>query len=180
HAHPTQALLDMLTMRDRFGGIEGLKVAVIGDVLHSRVARSLFHGLVKTGASVTATGPSTVMPRNLPEGIKRTETVDEALQWADVLYFLRIQLERQSGVLLPSLREYSESYGLTAKRLASLREGQVVMHPGPVNRGVELAAASADCEASLILPQVTSGVYVRMAVLYLTLSAAAGREVPIG
>ncbi|MBN1807767.1 MAG: aspartate carbamoyltransferase catalytic subunit [Planctomycetes bacterium] len=180
HAHPTQCLLDLMTMRGNNGGFKGLKVAIIGDILHSRVARSLMAGLGKLGAEVAVAGPSTMMPGTLPDGVMRLGGIEEAMGWAKVLYFLRIQLERQGRPLIASLREYHETYGLTAERMGSLKREQLIMHPGPVNRGVELAARSADCGAARILEQVANGVYVRMAVLYLLLSAAKGREVSIG
>jgi aspartate carbamoyltransferase catalytic subunit len=178
HAHPTQALLDMMTIIEVKKRIEGLNIGIVGDIAHSRVARSLMHGLRKLGANVMVTGPATMMPATLPGGVVRVSGVEEVMKHAEVLYFLRIQLERMTGgPLIPSLREYSEVYGLTPERMNRLKKEQVVMHPGPVNRGVELSAASADCEASFILPQVTNGVYVRMAVLYQLLNAVKGVKV---
>jgi len=178
HAHPTQALLDMMTIIEVKKQIEGLNVGIVGDIAHSRVARSLMHGLTKLGANVMVAGPATMMPEHLPGGVMKVNGVEEVMKHAEVLYFLRIQLERMTGgPLIPSLREYNEVYGLTPERMDRLKKEQVVMHPGPVNRGVELSAASADCPASFILPQVTNGVYVRMAVLYQLLSVVKGVKV---
>ena len=166
--HPTQALLDMFTMREAKGSIKGLKVAIIGDIYHSRVARSNIWGLTKLGAEVCVAGPATL----LPPGIERTgahvfSTVQEALIDADVVMGLRIQLERQKKGLFPSVREYSKFFGLDEKRLALAKDDALVLHPGPVNRGVELSSQVVDGEQSLINEQVTNGVAVRMALLYL-------------
>ena len=173
HEHPTQALLDLLTMRRRFGRIEGLRVAIVGDVVHSRVARSLAWGLATMDAKVTFCGPPTLLPRH-PESLPATITNDllEALEDADVVYALRIQRERQDVGLFPSIREYTQLYGINAERLQRTKPEAVVMHPGPINRGWELSDDVADCGRSLILDQVTHGVATRMAVLYLT----AGRD----
>jgi aspartate carbamoyltransferase catalytic subunit len=173
HEHPTQALLDMLTIRRRFGRIEGLKVAIVGDILHSRVARSDIWGLTAMGAEVVCCGPPTLFPRHtdsLPS--TWTTSLDEALDGADVVYALRIQRERQDAALFPSIREYTSLYGITTERLRNTNDGAVIMHPGPVNRGWELSDEVVDAENSLVLQQVTHGVAVRMAVLYLT----AGRD----
>ncbi|MBM4188320.1 MAG: aspartate carbamoyltransferase catalytic subunit [Gemmatimonadetes bacterium] len=168
HEHPTQGLLDLLTLRDRFGRIEGLKVAICGDVLHSRVARSNIWGLTKLGAEVAVCGPASLLPTGLDRlGVRVIRRIDEALQWADAVNILRLQLERMEGGFVPSLREYNRIFGVTRERLARAGREVVVMHPGPMNRGVEIDSDVADGPASVILPQVTNGVAVRMAVLYL-------------
>lgn len=173
HEHPTQGLLDIFTMRERRGRIAGLRVAIIGDVMHSRVARSNIWGLTKLGARVTIAGPPTMMPAEVERfGVTVAKSVDEAIEGADVVNILRIQLERQRGNLYPSLREYARIYGVTSERLRRAKSDVTVMHPGPMNRGVEIAQDVADGEHSAILEQVTNGVAVRMAVLYLL----AGRE----
>jgi aspartate carbamoyltransferase catalytic subunit len=166
HQHPTQALLDLYTIRDALGRLEGVHVAIVGDVLHSRVARSLVQALGLVGAETTLVGPPTLLPRDLASalGCEAATSID-AIGSADVVYVLRMQRERMlSGeALIPSLREYSGLYGITPERV---RPGQVVMHPGPMNRGVEIDARVADSEASLVAQQVRSGLVVRMAVLY--------------
>jgi aspartate carbamoyltransferase catalytic subunit len=168
HEHPTQGLLDIYTMREQRGRIQGLKVAIIGDVMHSRVARSNIWGLTKLGAEVTIAGPPTMMPAEVERfGVRVAKSVDEAIEGSDVVNILRIQLERQRGFLYPSLREYARVYGVTQERLRRARADVTVMHPGPMNRGVEIAQDVADGEHSVILQQVTNGVAVRMAVLYL-------------
>jgi aspartate carbamoyltransferase catalytic subunit len=171
HAHPTQALLDLFTIRERLGRIEGLRVAIVGDILHSRVARSNLWGLTRMGASVILCGPPTFLPAaswcdGLPWPVERTYHLDEALDGADVVMVLRMQLERQSGGLFPSLREYVHTYGLTEERLARARPGALVMHPGPMNEGVEIDPRVARGVQSVIETQVTNGVAVRMALLY--------------
>ncbi|MFN0177275.1 MAG: aspartate carbamoyltransferase catalytic subunit [Gemmatimonadales bacterium] len=173
HEHPTQGLLDLLTLRDKFGRIEGLKVAICGDVLHSRVARSNIWGLTKLGAEVAVCGPPTLLPVGLAElGVKVMHRIDDAIQWADALNVLRLQLERMEGGFVPSLREYNRIFGVTRERLARAGREVVIMHPGPMNRGVEIDSDVADGPASVILPQVTNGVAVRMAVLYLLAGGA--------
>jgi aspartate carbamoyltransferase catalytic subunit len=173
HEHPTQGLLDLLTLRDKFGRIEGLKVAICGDVLHSRVARSNIWGLTKLGAEVAVCGPPTLLPVGLAElGVKVMHRIDDAIQWADALNVLRLQLERMEGGFVPSLREYNRIFGVTRERLAKAGREVVIMHPGPMNRGVEIDSDVADGPASVILPQVTNGVAVRMAVLYLLAGGA--------
>ena len=168
HEHPTQGLLDMLTLRDRFGRLAGLKVAICGDVLHSRVARSNIWGLTKLGAEVAVCGPLTLLPRNVEElGVSVLPRIEDAIQWADALNILRLQLERMHSGFIPSLREYNRVFGVTRERLARAPRDLVIMHPGPMNRGVEIDSDVADGEHSVILPQVTNGVAVRMAVLYL-------------
>jgi aspartate carbamoyltransferase catalytic subunit len=168
HEHPTQALLDIFTMRERLGDIEGRKVTIVGDILHSRVARSNIWGLVTLGAAVTVCGPPTFLPPSVERlGVRASTDLAEATRDADVVNILRIQHERQDGCFIPSLREYANLYGIDARRLAAMRPDVVIMHPGPINRGVELAPDVADGERSVILEQVTNGVAVRMAVLYL-------------
>ncbi len=167
HEHPTQALLDLLTLSDRFERFEGLNVSIIGDISHSRVARSNIHGLRALGASVTLCGPKTMMPLGIEKmGVRVTHRLDEALEGCDVAMALRIQMERQEAGLFPSLREYHERFGIKMEHLDRYRE-LLIMHPGPVNRGVELASEVVDHERAVILNQVTNGVAVRMAVLYL-------------
>ncbi|HXQ28560.1 MAG TPA: aspartate carbamoyltransferase catalytic subunit [Gemmatimonadales bacterium] len=168
HEHPTQALLDLLTLRNRFGRIAGLKVCLVGDVLHSRVARSDIFGLVKLGADVAVCGPRTLLPRRIEElGVRVFAHVEEAIEWADALNVLRLQLERMEAGFIPSLREYYRVFGVTAERLAKAPRDIAVLHPGPMNRGVEIDSRVADGSQALILEQVTNGVAVRMAVLYL-------------
>ncbi|MGH7681957.1 MAG: aspartate carbamoyltransferase catalytic subunit [Candidatus Eiseniibacteriota bacterium] len=175
HEHPTQGLLDIFTMREKRGAVAGLKVAIVGDVMHSRVARSNIWGLIKLGAKVTIAGPPTMMPAEVERfGVTVAKSVDEAIEGADVVNILRIQLERQRGTLYPSLREYARVYGVTNERLRRAKKDVTVMHPGPMNRGVEIAQDVADGEHSVILEQVTNGVAVRMAVLYLL----AGHDAP--
>jgi aspartate carbamoyltransferase catalytic subunit len=168
HEHPTQALLDLLTLRDKFGRIAGLKVCLVGDVLHSRVARSNIWGLTKLGAVVAVCGPRTLLPRGVEElGVTVFDHVEDAIQWCDVLNVLRLQLERMEAGFIPSLREYYRVFGVTAERLEKAPRDVTIMHPGPMNRGVEIDSRVADGPHSVILDQVTNGVAVRMAVLYL-------------
>ena len=168
HEHPTQALLDLLTIRDKHGKIEGLKVCLVGDVLHSRVARSNLWGLSKLGAEVAVCGPWTLMPRGIEElGVTVFGRIEEAIEWADVLNVLRLQLERMEKGFIPSLREYYRVFGVTPERLERSPKPITIMHPGPMNRGVEIDSRVADGPHSVILDQVTNGVAVRMAVLYL-------------
>jgi aspartate carbamoyltransferase catalytic subunit len=170
HEHPTQALLDALTIRQRIGRLEGLNVSMVGDIAHSRVVRSNIWLLKKMGANVTVCAPPTLLPPRIEEmGIRATTDFDAALEGADVVMMLRMQLERQGKSLFPSVREYFRHYGLDAKRLARANEDAIVMHPGPMNRGVEIASDVADSGRSVILEQVANGVAVRMAVLYLLL-----------
>jgi aspartate carbamoyltransferase catalytic subunit len=170
HEHPSQGLLDMLTIRENKGKIEGLNVTIVGDLMHSRVARSNLWGLTKMGANVTLCGPDTLLPREFAERGARLETnCDRAVEGADVVMMLRLQSERMDGVYLPGVREYSALYGLNARRLALAKPDAIVMHPGPMNRGVEIADDVADSDKSVILPQVTNGVATRMALLYLLL-----------
>jgi aspartate carbamoyltransferase catalytic subunit len=167
--HPTQALLDAFSMQEKFGSLEGLKVAIIGDIMHSRVALSNMYLLQKMGAEVTVAGPPTLIPKYISEalGVRVEYNLKKALQWCDVANVLRIQLERQNQPLFSSLREYSLTYGINKKLLESLGKEMVIMHPGPINRGVELDSDVADGSSSIILNQVENGVAVRMAVLYL-------------
>ncbi len=167
--HPTQGLLDAFSMQERTGKLEGLKVAIIGDIMHSRVAMSNIYLLKKMGAEVTVVGPPTLIPKHIKEAfdVNVTYNLKEALQWCDVANVLRIQLERQNQPLFSSLREYNLAYGISRKLLESIGKDIVIMHPGPINRGVELDSDVADSSNSIILNQVENGVAVRMAVLYL-------------
>jgi aspartate carbamoyltransferase catalytic subunit len=170
HEHPTQALLDLFTIREHFPALDGLRVAIVGDVLHSRVARSNTHGLVRMGAQVTLVGPPTLIPPEAPSwGAEVSHELDPVLPKLDVCYMLRVQRERQRQQYFPSVREYSRLYGLTRERVEALPEGALIMHPGPMNRGVEIASDVADLPRSLITDQVTNGIAVRMALLYLML-----------
>jgi len=168
HAHPTQALLDAFTIKEKFPDPTGKKVLIVGDILHSRVARSTSTILKKLGLQVAYLGPGSLVPKNGPENIRRFTNYDEAMKWSpDVIYLLRVQMERQDVQYFPSIREYHKLYGVSDKRLADIRDrGLYIMHPGPVNRGVELCDAVMDYERSLINEQVENGIAVRMAVLY--------------
>jgi aspartate carbamoyltransferase catalytic subunit len=166
HAHPSQALLDAFTLHERWGSLEGKTVAIVGDVLHSRVARSNLYCLTTLGARVVVAGPPTLVPLGLEAlGAKVLPSIDAALGEADAVMMLRVQLERQKESMFPSSREYARAFGLTLERARALKPGAVVMHPGPVNRGVELAPEVADGPANVILEQVANGVAVRMAIL---------------
>jgi aspartate carbamoyltransferase catalytic subunit len=167
--HPTQALLDAYSMQEVFGSLKGLRIAIIGDIMHSRVAQSNIYLLSKMGAEVVVCGPPTLIPKYMEDAfpVKVMYNVDEALQWCDVANVLRIQLERQNQVLFSSLREYSLVYGINRERLDRLNKKITIMHPGPINRGVELDSDVADSDQSIILQQVENGVAVRMAALYL-------------
>lgn len=168
HEHPTQALLDLYTLREKFGRIEGLNVCIVGDIAHSRVALSNIHGLRSMGANVAVCGPSTLIPRGIEKlGVAVHTSIDDAIKWADVLNVLRIQLERQDRAYFPSIREYRQYFGITRERIDKAGKMITIMHPGPINRDVELSADLADGEHSLILQQVLNGVAVRMAVLFL-------------
>ncbi len=172
HEHPTQALLDAFSIRERFGKLKGVKVAIIGDILHSRVALSNIFALNKLGAEVMVCGPPTLLPRHVASlGVKVELDLKKALEWCDVANVLRIQLERQQIKYFPSLREYSLYYGINRAMLDSLKKDIVLMHPGPINRGVELTSDAADSRQSIILDQVENGVAVRMAVMYLLAGA---------
>jgi aspartate carbamoyltransferase catalytic subunit len=172
HEHPTQALLDLYTIREHFPSFDGLRVAIVGDVRHSRVARSGTHALARMGAQVTLVGPPTLIPPEAPAwGAEVSHELDPVLPKLDVCYMLRVQRERQRQQYFPSVREYSRLYGLDRRRVAALPEGALIMHPGPMNRGVEIASEVADLPRSLITDQVTNGIAVRMALLYLMLGA---------
>ncbi|MCP4725499.1 MAG: aspartate carbamoyltransferase catalytic subunit [bacterium] len=174
HEHPTQGLLDIYSMREKVGDLNGKKICLIGDIKHGRVPLSNIYGLQALGAEVAVCGPPTLMPRYIQDvGVEVFYRVEEALEYADILNVLRIQLERQKGGLFPTLREYHEQYGITMERLEKYKKDWVIMHPGPINRGVEIETAVADGDYSIILDQVTNGVAIRMAVLYLL----SGREI---
>jgi aspartate carbamoyltransferase catalytic subunit len=171
HEHPTQALLDAFSIRERLGSVEGKKVVIVGDILHSRVALSNIYCLQKMGAEVMVCGPTTLIPKYIHElGVKVEHNLRAALEWCDVANMLRIQLERQDIKYFPSLREYSMQFGLNKEILDSLNKEIIVMHPGPINRGVEITSDVADSKQSIILQQVENGVAVRMAVIYLLAS----------
>ncbi len=173
HEHPTQALLDMLTIRDHFAKIEALKVCLVGDILHSRVARSNIFGLLALGAEVAVCGPKTLLPLGIDElGVTVFSHIEEAIEWADALNVLRLQLERMEAGFLPSLREYNQVWGVSQARLEQAPKELLILHPGPMNRGVEIDSDVADGPHAVILQQVTNGVAVRMAVLYLLAGGA--------
>lgn len=177
HEHPTQALLDMFTIQEKKGSLEGLQVAIIGDILHSRVARSNIWGLIKMGAQVRLAGPATLIPPEVEKmGVKVFHRIEEAVEGADVINMLRIQLERQQKGLFPTIREYSRLFGLNKARLALAKPDAMVMHPGPMNRGVEITTEVADSVQSVINEQVTNGVAVRMALLYLLTGGGGAHE----
>ena len=168
HEHPTQALLDAFTIRERKGRIEGLNVTILGDILYSRVARSNIHALTKLGAKVTLCGPPTLVPRTFEQmGCRVTYDVDAAIREADIITLLRIQHERQRKTMFPGINEYTQLFGLNAARLERTKPDALIMHPGPINRGVEIDSTIADCGRSLFLEQVTNGLAVRMAVMFL-------------
>ena len=173
HGHPTQALLDVFTIREHKGDLKGLNVTILGDILYSRVARSNIWALQKLGANVTLCGPSTLVPKVFEQmGCKVTYDIDRAIENADVINLLRIQHERQRKTMFPSIGEYAKLFGLDHARLARTKPDAMIMHPGPINRGVEIASDIADCDRSVIMEQVTNGLAVRMAVLYLVNQAA--------
>ena len=168
HEHPTQALLDAFSIRERLGSLQGKKIAIIGDILHSRVALSNIFCLQKLGAKVRVCGPATLIPRYIAElGVEVSHSVEDTLQWCDVANVLRIQLERQNIKYFPTLREYTQYFGINRKKLEKVKKDIVIMHPGPINRGVELTSDAADSAHSIILQQVENGVAIRMAALYL-------------
>jgi aspartate carbamoyltransferase catalytic subunit len=174
HAHPTQALLDIYSIKEKLGEIAGLKVLIVGDIAHSRVARSNIWGLNKLGAEVAVAGPQTLIPSEIEKmGVKVYSDLDQALENVDVVNILRIQMERQESGLFPSIREYREIYGMNAERLERIGKKAVIMHPGPMNRGIEIESSVADSSQSVITEQVKNGVAIRMALLYLL----AGREI---
>lgn len=178
HEHPTQALLDVFTIREKKGRIEGLNVTILGDILYSRVARSNIWALLKLGAKVTLCGPSTLVPREFERlGCRITHDVREAIENADIINLLRIQHERQRKTMFPSIGEYASLFGLNRARLALTKPDVLIMHPGPINRGVEIDSSVADCSRSVILEQVTNGLAVRMAVLFLVNGGKAPQEI---
>ncbi len=180
HEHPTQALLDAYSIRERLGNVEGKNVLIIGDILHSRVALSNIYCLQKLGAKVKLCGPPTLIPRHITSlGVEVEYDIEKALQWCDVANILRIQLERQTVQYIPSLREYALYYGVNKKRLENLAKPIVIMHPGPINRGVEITSDVADGEHSIILDQVENGVAIRMAVLYLLNQVRVGDQAQV-
>ena len=177
HEHPTQAILDMMSLHEKFGYLEGLKVGILGDISHSRVALSNIYGLQTMGAEVTLCGPSTLIPPFAEElGVKINYNVDEVIEWADAINVLRIQRERMKGGLLPSIREYRNFFGITKDRLSKHKKEIVIMHPGPMNRGVEIDSVIADSDQAIILDQVLNGVASRMAILYLLLGGRPEEE----
>jgi aspartate carbamoyltransferase catalytic subunit len=183
HEHPTQALLDLYSIREHFPSFDGLRVGIVGDILHSRVARSDVAALTKMGSQVTLVGPPTLIPPAIEGwGAEVSYDLEEVLPKLDVVYLLRVQKERQNEQLVPSLREYATFWGLDRRRVDLMKPEAIIMHPGPMNRGVEIAADVADLERSIIIDQVTNGVAVRMSLLYLMLGAAdrAAEEAPVG
>lgn len=173
HEHPSQALLDMLTVKERFGKIEGLNITIVGDIAHSRVARSNIYGFTKLGAKVTVVGPPTMMPSGIENiGCSVSNRIEDAISNADVIMMLRIQIERHKVPLFPTIREYSRLFGLDSKKLERAKKDVVILHPGPINRGVEISPEVADGPYSLILDQVKNGVAVRMALFYLLLGGS--------
>ena len=174
HEHPTQAILDMTSLQKKFGYLKGLKVGIIGDISHSRVALSNIYGLITMGAEVTLCGPATLIPPHIEElGVKINYNLDDVIEWADALNVLRIQMERMGVSLFPSVREYRSLFGITTERLANHKKEIIIMHPGPMNRGVEIESAVADGDQAIILDQVLNGVASRMAILYLLLGGKA-------
>jgi aspartate carbamoyltransferase catalytic subunit len=179
HEHPTQALLDLFTIREHLPSFEGLRLAIVGDVRHSRVARSLTHAMVKMGGQVTLVGPPTLIPPEAPAwGAEVSQDLDGVLPKLDVCYMLRVQRERQRQQFFPSVREYSRMFGLTRSRVEALPEHCLIMHPGPMNRGVEIASDVADLSRAVITDQVTNGIAVRMSLLYLMLGGDRSRAAP--
>jgi aspartate carbamoyltransferase catalytic subunit len=181
HEHPTQALLDLYTMRDRLGRVEGLRVGIVGDVMHSRVARSLSFALVKMGAEATLVGPPTLIPPDAPGwGVHVSHDIDAVLPKLDVCYMLRVQKERQRQQFFPSVREYARLFGLSRARAGLLPDGALVMHPGPMNRGIEIDSDVADLPRAVIEEQVTNGIAIRMSLLYLLLGGSGPEPVTVG
>jgi len=167
HEHPTQAILDMMSLKEKFGYLRGLKVGIVGDILHSRVARSNIYGLINMGAKVTVCGPPNLIPRNIKDlGADVNYNLDDLIEWADALNILRIQKERMGQPLISSIREYRSSFGITLKRLKNHKKEITIMHPGPMNRGVEIDSRVADSEQAIMLDQVLNGVASRMSILY--------------
>ena len=172
HEHPTQAMLDITSIYEKFNKIKGLKVVIVGDILHSRVAMSNIFGLKKMGAEIMLCGPSHLIPKHITDfGVKISYSIDEALKWGDVINILRIQRERMGIGIIPSIREYRDLFGVTKERILNLNKEIVIMHPGPINRGVEVDSYVADSDQSIILNQVLNGVAVRMSILYLLLGS---------
>ena len=172
HGHPTQAMLDMMSLYEKFGKLKDLKIAIVGDILHSRVALSNIFGLIKMGAKVTLCGPPHLIPRHIERlGVDINYNIDEVIEWADALNILRIQRERMGVGLIPSVREYRDTFGITSERMEKHKKEIVFMHPGPMNRGVEIDSSIADSDQAIILDQVLNGVAVRMSILYLLLGS---------
>ena len=172
HEHPTQGLLDMMSIKERFGKIKGLKIAIVGDILHSRVARSNIYGLLTMGAKVKVCGPSNLIPKYIENlGVQVSHNIDETIEWADAINVLRIQRERMGIGIVPSVREYRQLFGINQDRLLKFNKKIVVLHPGPINRGVEISSQIADGENAIILDQVLNGVAIRMSILFLLLGA---------
>tara|TARA_B100001250_G_scaffold142067_1_gene121556 strand:- start:374 stop:1321 length:948 start_codon:yes stop_codon:yes gene_type:complete len=177
HEHPTQALLDMMSIYEKFGKIKGLNIAIVGDILHSRVALSNIYGLIKMGASLTLCGPPHLIPRGIVDlGVSVNYNIDEVIDWADAINVLRIQRERMGVGIIPSIREYRNFFGITNERLSNHKKEIVIMHPGPMNRGVEIDSSVADSDQAIILDQVLNGVAIRMSILYLLLGPEEGLE----
>jgi aspartate carbamoyltransferase catalytic subunit len=175
HEHPTQALLDMMSIYEKFGKFKNINIAIVGDILHSRVALSNIYGLIKMGANVTLCGPPHLIPRGVSDlGVKVNYNIDEVIDWADALNVLRIQRERMGVGIIPSVREYREFFGISDERLSKHKKEIVIMHPGPINRGVELDSSVADSDQAIILDQVLNGVAIRMSILYLLLGPEEG------
>ena len=177
HEHPTQALLDIVSLKEKFGDIKNLKIGIIGDIAHSRVALSNIYGLITLGAKVTLCGPSTLMPVRIEElGLTVNNNIDEVIEWADAINVLRIQRERMNNALIPSVREYRRLFGITQSRIEKHNNELVIMHPGPMNRWVEIDSSVADSDQAIILDQVLNGVATRMAILYLLLSGKTKKD----
>jgi len=177
HEHPTQALLDMMSLWEKFDKLKGLNIAIVGDILHSRVALSNIYGLQKMGANVTLCGPPHLIPKGIGElGVSVNSDIDEVIEWADVLNILRIQRERMGVGIIPSIREYRDFFGITQERLENHKKEIVIMHPGPMNRGVEIDSSVADGDQAIILDQVLNGVAIRMSILYLLMGPDEGIE----
>ena len=177
HEHPTQALLDIVSLKEKFGDIKNLKIGIIGDIAHSRVALSNIYGLITLGAKVTLCGPSTLMPVRIEElGLTVNNNIDEVIEWADAINVLRIQRERMNNALIPSVREYRRLFGITQSRIEKHNNELVIMHPGPMNRWVEIDSSVADSDKAIILDQVLNGVATRMAILYLLLSGKTKKD----
>jgi len=171
HEHPTQALLDMMSLKEKFGKLKGLKISIVGDIRHSRVALSNIYGLIKVGAEVTLCGPPHLIPKYIHElGVKIEFNIDKVIEWSDAINVLRIQRERMGIGIIPSIREYRKFFGITKERLSKHKKEIIIMHPGPMNRGVEIDSCIADGEQAIILDQVLNGVAMRMSILYLLLS----------